>query len=78
LKKLRACEEGWGEVGSSDANKKRSPYPFRAYPPINPPSPFINAASLKTIYFADEDAPQGKIWRNKKTEERTIKASSPG
>lgn len=36
MKKLRACEEGWGEVGSSDANKKRSPYPFRAYPPINP------------------------------------------
>lgn len=77
MKKLRACEEGRGEVGSSDANKKTSPYPFRAYPP-KLPSPFINAALLKTIYFADEDAPQGKIWQNKKTEKRTIKVSSPG
>ena len=45
LKKFRVCEEGWGEVGSSDANKKTSPYPFRAYPPINPIT-FYQRASL--------------------------------
>jgi hypothetical protein len=28
LKKFRVCEEGWGEVGSSDTNKKHPPIPY--------------------------------------------------
>lgn len=71
-------KKGGARLAAAMQIKKDPPIPSVPIHRLTPPSPFINAASLKTIYFADEDAPQDKIWRNKKTEERTIKASSPG
>ncbi len=61
LKKFRVCEEGSGEVGSSDANKKTSPYPLLGlfladsliYPSLSSISfnPFIIKTRDKTEMF---------------------------
>jgi hypothetical protein len=61
LKKFRVCEEGWVEVGSSDANKKTSPYPLLGlfladsliYPSLSSISfnPFIIKTRDKTEMF---------------------------
>lgn len=70
-------KKGGARLSAAVQIKKHPPIPSVPIHRLTPIT-FYQRSLIETIYFADEDTPQGKIWRNKKTEGRTIKASSPG